>query len=73
MYEGIAPRKVFQDVGIVDIIQGDAQMLKPTERSPALWKFPVDRRHDMGDVGALKSLWTAQGLKSATWFESASM
>ncbi len=43
MYEGIAPRKVFQDVGIVDIIQGDAQMLKPTERSPALRKFPVDR------------------------------
>jgi len=63
MDEGIAPGKVFQNVGLVDVVQGDAQMLEAAQGSPALGEFPVHRRHYVGDVGVLESLWTTQGLE----------
>lgn len=61
--EGIAPREMFQDVGIVDIIQGNMQVLNPTERGPAWFEFPINDRNNMGDIGRLQNLRLSQGLK----------
>lgn len=64
MDKGIALRKIGQDVGVVDIVQRDAQMLEPTKRSPALGELPIDGRNDVSDIGVLKHLGPAKGVKA---------
>lgn len=54
MDKGIAAREVLEDVGVIDIIQRDLEMLKSSNEWRILCKLPVDRRNDMCDVCCLK-------------------
>ena len=62
--EAVAPREPFEEVLVVDVIDGDVQMLVALDEGRVVVEFPVDNRHDVRDVAVRQRLRTSQGDES---------
>lgn len=54
MDKGITAREVLENVGVIDIVQGDLEMLESSNEGRVLCELPVNRRNDMCDICCLE-------------------